>query len=68
MEEEFAGKYPNLLAKKNELCDSLWKLMSNERFRLKNFALNICSVFGSTYIEKALVSYEVIEKAILETE
>ncbi|XP_076804676.1 general transcription factor II-I repeat domain-containing protein 2-like [Clavelina lepadiformis] len=42
---------PFLLSRKNERYDAFWRLLSNEQFpRLNDFALKICSMFGSTYI------------------
>lgn len=36
---------------KNERCDVFWKLVSKAQFPcLRDFALKMCSMFGSTYI------------------
>ena len=40
---------PFLLSKKNERYDVFWKLVSKEQFPcLRDFALKMCSMFGST--------------------
>lgn len=42
---------PMLQAKKNENQESFWKMVCNERFpKLRDFALKLYSMFGSTYI------------------
>ena len=42
---------PFLLSKKDKRDDSFWKFASNEQYlRLRDFAMKICSMFGSTYI------------------
>ena len=42
---------PFVLSKKNERYDVFWKLVSKEQFPcLRDFALKMCSMFGSTYI------------------
>ncbi|XP_050508018.1 uncharacterized protein LOC126885486 [Diabrotica virgifera virgifera] len=39
-------------AKKNEDISTFWKLVSKDRFpKLRNFALKLYSMFGSTYIK-----------------
>ena len=42
---------PFLQSKKNERNEAFWKLVSNEQFpKLRDFALRMLSMFGSTYI------------------
>ena len=49
---------PFLLSKKNERYDDVfWKLVSKEQFPyLRNFALKMCSMFGSTHICESIFS------------
>ena len=48
---------PFLLSKKNERYDVFWKLVSNEQFLcLRDFALKMCSMFGSTFICESIFS------------
>ena len=48
---------PFLLSKKNERYDVFWKLVSKEQFPcLRDFALKMCSTFGSTYICESIFS------------
>lgn len=48
---------PFLLSKKNCMHEEFWKLVSGDRFPvLRNFALKLCSMFGSTYICEAAFS------------
>ena len=47
---------PFLLSKKNERYDVFWKLVSKEQFPcLRDFALKMCSMFGSTYICESIL-------------
>ena len=42
---------PFLLSRKNEIQERFWKLVSKDKFpKLKNFALKMHSMFGSTYV------------------
>ena len=42
---------PFLLSRKNETQKRLWKLVSKDKFpKLKDFALKMHSMFGSTYV------------------
>ena len=42
---------PFLLSRKNEIQERFWKLVSKDKFpELKNFALKMHSMFGSTYV------------------
>ena len=48
---------PFLLSKKNERYDVFLKLISKEKFPcLRDFALKMCSMFGSTYICEIIFS------------
>ena len=48
---------PFLLSKKNECYDIFLKLVSKEQFPcVRNFALKMCSMFGSTYICESIFS------------
>ena len=42
---------PFLLSRKNEIQERFWKLVSEDKFpKLKDFALNMHSMFGSKYV------------------
>ena len=48
---------PFQLSKKNERYDVFWKLVSKEQFPcLRDFALKMCSMFGSTYTCESIFS------------
>ena len=43
--------YPFLLSRKNKIQERFWKLVSKDEFsKLKDFALKMHSIFGSTYV------------------